>query len=196
MVPCKLPWMVNKGSCILKFPNLGAAEKLSKILYWSITDSVYQGCKSQAWQIGPGRAVPARKFKWTGPGRSGSNFSWGGPGRAVFLRIFREDFSNIPQVFWKNKALLEWVNHKIEIFLKKSFKNTDKNKIGHDRPDPRFQLGRAGPLRPEIWLGRAGPDSPAQSGPKIYNPDLNIISYFEAISMFQDRIKLLRHNQI
>ena len=34
--------------------------------------SFNQGCKSQAWKIGP--AVLARIFKWTGSGRSGQDF--------------------------------------------------------------------------------------------------------------------------
>ena len=56
-----------------------------------------------------GRAVPARKFKWTGPGRSGPNFSWAGPGRSGpkflragpgrFLPTFRDDFADIPPFF-------------------------------------------------------------------------------------------------
>ena len=41
-----------------------------------------------------GRAVPARKFKWTGPGRSGPNFSWAGP-----------FFANIPQRFCQYSAI-------------------------------------------------------------------------------------------
>ena len=33
-------------------------------------------------------------------------------------------------------------NDKVQIFFKTSFKNTDRNKIGHDQPGPRFQPAR------------------------------------------------------
>ena len=59
----------------------------------------------------------------------------------------------------------------VQIFFKKSFKNTDRNKIEHDRPGPAQDFSWAGPLRPKIFAGRAGPLRPKISaGPKIYNP--------------------------
>ena len=87
------------------------------------SDRVYQGCKSQASQIGPGRAVPARKFEWTrisvGPSRAFQAQNFCRPGRAgpFFLPIFREDFANIPHFFWKNNAL-KWANNKAQIIFK------------------------------------------------------------------------------
>ena len=47
------------------------------------------------WVDKSGRAVPASKFKWTGPGRSGPNFSWAGP----FFANIHEDIANIPPFF-------------------------------------------------------------------------------------------------
>ena len=70
-------------------------------------DCPVQGCKSQAWQIGPGRAAnlsglgrACRVRMPAEPGRSGPKFLRAGP----FLPIFREDFANIPPFFWKNNA--------------------------------------------------------------------------------------------
>ena len=102
-----------------------------------------------------GRAVSARKFKWTGPGWSDPNFSWAGPRR--FLPIFREDFANIPRrfrqysLFFFEKTILnlKCVNNKVTIFFKKSFKNTDRNKIQHDRPGPAQDFSWAVTARPE-----------------------------------------------
>ena len=63
----------------------------------------------------------------------------------------------------------KWVINKVQIFIKKSLKNRDRNKIEHDWTCPRFQLGRVGPGRYGSRFLRAGPDSSAQSGPSIYN---------------------------
>ena len=59
-----------------------------------------------------GRAGPQIKVDWrsgpefqlgrAGSGCSGPKFLRAGPG--CFLPIFREDFANIPQFFWKNNA--------------------------------------------------------------------------------------------
>ena len=138
--------------------------------------AVLQGCKSQAWQIGPGRAGRARISA--------------GPGRAVFCQ-YSAKISPIFHHFFERIMLnLKWVNNKVQIFFKKSFKNTARNKIGHDRPGPAQDFSWAGPLRPKIFAGRAvtardfswaGPDSPAQSGPtgpKIYNPG----SYYQFLT--------------
>ena len=110
------------------------------------------GCKSQAWQIEPGRAVPDRKFKWTG------RFSWAGPFRpkiSAGQAVFCQYFADIPPFFERTMLNLKWIDNKIQILFKKSFKNTDRNKIGYNRPGPAQDFSWAGPLRPKI---SAGPD--------------------------------------
>ena len=96
-----------------------------------------------------GRAVPV------GPefqlGRAVQAQIFCGPSR--FLPIFREDFANIRLFFERTILNFKWVINKVQIFIEKSFKNTYRNKIEHDRP--------------EI---SAGPGQAVQSGPKIYNP--------------------------
>ena len=97
-----------------------------------------QGCKSQAWQIGPGRAVQAQNFC--------------GPGRAVFYINILRRFRRYSAIFLKEQGLT-W--KEIIIKFKKSFKNRDRNKIEHDRPGQTQDFSWAGPLRPKIFAGRA-----------------------------------------
>ena len=89
-----------------------------------------QGCKSQAWQIGPGRAVQAQNFC--------------GPGRAVFYINILRRFRRYSAIFLKEQGLT-W--KEIIIKFKKSFKNRDRNKIEHDRPSPAQDFSWAGPGR-------------------------------------------------
>ena len=118
------------------------------------SDRVYQGCKSQASQIGPGRAVPARKFEWTrisvGPSRAFQAQNFCRPGRAVFCQ-YSAKILPISAFFQRTILNFKWVINKVQIFIKKSFKT--RIEIRLSMTGPRFQLGRAG-----------------QSGPKIYNP--------------------------
>ena len=91
-----------KASTAIKNDNAGyrkgfvLANWLSKKIV-QFTNTV-EGCKSQAWQIGPGWSGP--NFSWDGPGVQAQNFC--GPGR--FLPIFRDDFADNPPFFWKNNA--------------------------------------------------------------------------------------------
>ena len=102
-----------------------------KMNKYSKRNPTHQGCKSQAWQIGP------------------CNFC--GPARTVFCQ-YSAKISPIFRHFFERTTLnLKWVNNKVQIFFKKSLKNTDRNKIGHDRPGPAQEIS---------------------AGPKIYNPDL------------------------
>ena len=94
-----------------------------------------QGCKSQAWQIGPGRAV------------------------------FCEDFANIRHFFERTILNFKWVINKVQIFIEKSLKNTYRNKIEHGRPEISAGPGRAVTAEDFSGPGRAGPYSPARPGP-------------------------------
>ena len=98
---------------------------------------------------GPGRW--GRNFSWAGPGRSGPKFLRAGPGR--FLRIFREDFANIRHFLNEQYLILNELLIKFKFSLKNLLKILIEIKLS--MTGPRFQLGRAGPLRPKIFAGRA-----------------------------------------
>ena len=94
-----------------------------------------------------GRAVPARKFKWTGPGRSGPNSNWAGPFRPKFLWAGPAVFANIPRRFRRYSAIflkeqcLIW--NELIIKIKFSLKNHSKIRI-------EIKLGMTGPARLRI----------------------------------------------
>ena len=73
--------------------------------------------------------------KGSAPGRTGSQNSL--PGRVVNLRLdkFLRYFATISPIFRhfffeRTMLNLKWVNNKVQIFFKKSFKNTDTNFSG------------------------------------------------------------------
>ena len=94
LAPSVAGWSSWKSRACLIFENI-----------W--VDLLYQGCKSLGWQIGSGRAVPASKFKWTGPGRSGPNFSWAGPFRPkISAGRAGPFFAKIPRRFREYSSFL------------------------------------------------------------------------------------------
>ena len=147
----------REGNCVVALRSL-----LNVFTCWQVSSPRLQGCKSQAWQIGPGRSGPQILVDWAGPvrpefqpGRAVPTQKFCGPGR--FSPIFRE--------YLLRKMLnLKWVNNKFLIFFKTSFKNTDRYEIGNDRLGPRFQLGRAVTAQDFCGPGRYGPRI------KLYNP--------------------------
>ena len=98
-----------------------------------------------------GRAVPARKFEWTGPGR---NFSRAGPGRSSpkFLRAgpgrffceYSAKILPISAIFLNEQYLiLDELLIKFKFSLKNLLKILIEIKLS--MTGPRFQLGRPGP---------------------------------------------------
>ena len=123
----------------------------------------YQGCKSQAWRIGPGRSGQQISVDWAGP--AGRARILAGPSRAgPFSANIPRRFRQYLPFFERTILNLKWLNNKIKIFFKKSFQNTDRKKIQHDRPRISAGPGRAVTARDFSWAepGRTVRPSPAR----------------------------------
>ena len=83
---------------------------------------------------------------------------------------------------------LKWVNNKVQIFFKKSFKNKDRNKIRHDRPGAAQDFSWAGP-------GRYGPRF-LRAGPKIYNPGPYCRTIFWPLPSIAPYLVLYKHKYL